>query len=173
MRKQAARLLARTGPSAEADLERVLDSELPHAVRAGAVLGLGELGTPSATERLLAFAREEPFRDAALEAIARISNAEAAPLLREAALAPKRRAETRRAACRALWRVKEPATVETLSTVLRDTGLPSEVRAMAADSLGRLGDRSALAVVAAATSDDDPTVARKARLAQTRLAHIQ
>jgi HEAT repeat protein len=173
VRRHAARLLGHTGRGAEASLELVLESELPHGVRGGAVLGLGELGTSSATNLLLALADEQPFRETALEAIARISNAEAAPLLREAALSPERREATRRAACRALWRMNEPATVETLSLVLRDTQIPAAVRAMAADSLGRLGNRNALAVVTAATSDDDPDVARMARLAQTRLAHVQ
>ncbi len=175
VRKQAARFLGRTGPTAEGDLERLLDSDLPSQVRAGAVLGLGELGSAFAAERLLALAGDgtSPFRTVALEAIARISTAEAAPLLREAALASERRPDTRRAACRALWRVKEPATVQTLCTVLADAGTPPEVRAMAADSLGRLGRPDALEIVAAATRDAHPQVARKARLAQSRLAHAR
>ncbi len=175
VRKQAARFLGRTGPTVEGDLERLLDSDLPLQVRAGAVLGLGELGSAFAAERLLALAGDEtsPFRTVALEAIARISTAEAAPLLRQAALASERRPDTRRAACRALWRVKDPATVQTLCTVLADASTPPEVRAMAADSLGRLGRPDALEIVAAATRDADPQVARKARLAQTRLAHVR
>ena len=136
-------------------------------------LGLGELGSVSATERLLKLASDKMFGKEALTAIARIANAEAAPVLREAALDDEMSAEIRRAACRALYRIKEPATVQTLMTVLADTRIAADVRAMAADSLGRLGDRNALAIVAAATSDDDPAVARKARLAQTRLAHIR
>ena len=54
-------------------------------------------------------------------------------------LSPERKGETRRAACRALARMKVPATAQTLTAVLADLGSPPAVRAMAADSLGRLG----------------------------------
>ena len=53
-------------------------------IRDGAVLGLGELGTASATERLLSFAAEG--RPVAANAIARLSTSAAGPILRHALL---------------------------------------------------------------------------------------
>ena len=173
--KQAARFLGRTGPTAEGDLERLLGSDLPLEVRAGAVLGLGELGSAFAAERLLALAGDgtSPFRTAALRAIARMSNPEAAPVLLRIAQDRGRKADTRTAACRGIAQSKESETVEVLTAILSDSSDRPEVRAAAADSLGRLGRREALVAVTAASYDSNPQVARQARIAKTRLDRVQ
>ena len=176
VRKQAARFLGWTGRNADGDLERILASKLPAQVRVGAVLGLGELGTAFAAERLLAFAASEPdsqLRGASAQALAAISNSAAGPLLREAVLDGKRRPGTRVAVCNSLARMKEAASARALSDVLADRTNPAEVRAAAANSLGRLGRREALAVMTAASDDTDPEVARQARIGATRLQHVR
>ena len=174
VRKQAARFMGRTGNGADGDFERVLDTELPRAVRAGAILGLGELGHAAGAERLLEYAADPNsiFRTDAVSAIARLATREAAPLLREAALQAGRDPDTREAACRALGRIDEPASARALADVLADAGAPPAVRAMAANSLGRLGRREALPAVRAARTDSPPGVARQARLAASRLSHV-
>ena len=88
VRRHAARLVGRTGSGAAGELEAMLDSKLPLAVRGGAVFGLGELSTAAATERLLAYAADPKsrVRPEALAAIERISGAEAAPLLRHCSI---------------------------------------------------------------------------------------
>ncbi len=169
VRRAAAKLLGRFGT--EDDLDAIVGSKLPLAIRDGAVLGLGELGTASATERLLAMAAEG--REAAVKALARISNAEAAPLLRQAVLDAKRTAAEREAICRALARAKDRATARALGDVLADTSNPPALRATAANSLGKLGQVEALTVVMAASTDAASQVARQARLATTRLKHIR
>jgi len=174
VRKQAARFLGRTGNGASGELERVLDTELPRPVRAGAILGLGELGHAAGAERLLEYSANPNsiFRTDAVSAIARLATREAAPFLREAALQTDRDAETREAACRALGRIDELASARVLAEVLADPDAPPAVRATAANSLGRLGRREALPAVMAARSDSAPGVARQARLAASRLSHV-
>jgi HEAT repeat protein len=175
VRAQAARFVGLTGRDAQRDLDEILSSELPAAVRAGAVLGLGELGTRSGAERVLSYAAGSPsaLRAAAVRALARMSSAEAAPVLRMAVRDAERKADTRSAACRALALGKDPGSVAVLSDVLSDASNSVALRAVAADSLGRLGQRNGLPVVAAFCGDQDPEVARQARIAKTRLEHIR
>jgi len=174
VRKQAARLIGRTGRDAEAELDAILTAELPAAVRAGAVLGLGELRTSSGATRVLAFASDaDPaLRTASLKALPRMGGHECAQVLLGAAQSPHVRAATRAAVCRGLSWSRDANTANVLARVLTDPSNPPEVRAAAADSLGRIGQRQALEVVRAASSDPSPLVARQSLLASTRLARV-
>ncbi len=169
VRKAAARLLGRL--RAERELETILASELPRAVREGAILGLGEAGTAWSAEQLLAYTTDATYRGAAVQALGRMRNPDAAAILQPAVLESKHATEVRIAICRALARMK--ASAPTLADVLADKANPAAVRATAADSLGRIGDKRSLTVVAEAVTDPDAFVARRARLAQARLSHVR
>jgi len=172
VRKQAARLIGRTGPDAETELQALLESDSPVAVRAGAVLGLGELRTASGARAVLhhAAGADSGLRTAANRALARISGPEAAPVLMEAAVDAGYPAAARAAACRGLSWSRDAGTAAALARVLSDGGNPPAVRAAAADALGRLGRPEALAAVRAAAADESPAVARQARIAASRLS---
>ena len=109
----------------------------------------------------------------AVQALARVSNSEAGPVLRQAVLDAAIAPDARVSICKALARIKEPASTRTLADVLADPASPPEVRATAADSLGRLRDPDAIATVAAAAMEDNLVVARQARLAHARLSHVK
>jgi len=166
VRRQAARFVGRTGAGADRALEDLLTTPLPRRVREGALAGLGECGTAVAAERLLALAGAD-------EALALVSNPEAAPLLREALLDAACLPATRVAVCRALGRMREPASARALGDVLRDPTTPARVREAAAGALGRLGDAGALPVVRAAGDEAAPSLAWQARLAAARLSHAR
>lgn len=175
VRKQAARLLGQTGPDSDVDLGRILASDLPAMIRAGAVLGLGDMGTVSSAEAVLSYAAgiQLALRAAGLEALAHISTSEGALILREAALDGKVKEDVRIAACRGLARVKEQASALALAEILEDDANAAAVRAAAADSLGRLGLPIAQPTVEEARSDPAPEVARQAHIAWTRLGHVR
>jgi len=171
VRRAAARLLGSFGKVEH--LERILESELPLVVRQGAVLGMGELGTDAATDLLLRLVGDKDYGATAVQALERVTNREGGPVLRQAALDAKIQASARVAVCRALSRLGGPETTRALADVLADPDAPADVRAMAANSLGRLCDTSALGTVSAAVTDDDPAVARQALLTRTRLDHVK
>ena len=171
VRRAAAKLLGRFGTMT--DLEEIVSSKLPLVVRQGAILGMGELGSVEATERLLALAQDPDHTSTAADALAHVSNRKAGPVLRQAALDTTVPVQARVSICSALSRIKEPTTTRTLADVLADPANPAKVRAMAANSLGRLRDTVALATIAAAVTDENPAVARQARLTHTRLSHVK
>lgn len=174
VRIEAARLIGRTGEYALGRLDELVAADLPERVRCGAVLGLGELGDRVATERLLALL-EGPVsrvRIAALDALQHVSRPDAAELLAEKAGDAGLPADVRAAACRALARTKS-SDVEALTAILADRTAPAVVRAEAVATLGRLRCPQALEQVNQACSDSDRAVARLARIARTRLQHVQ
>jgi len=172
IRAQAARLLGRIG--FVAPLDEILRSELPPAVQAGAILGLGELGTSETAKRVLAMADGTPSvrRTAALRAIPLLSSKEAAPLLMEVASDPHLEADTRMAACQGLVAGKQVEAVRTFSGIVTYDRNPPAVRAAAVEALGLLGERDALDTVAKACEDPSPEVARQARIAKKRLSRV-
>ena len=172
VRKQAARLIGRTGPDAESELQALLASDSPVAVRAGAVLGLGELRTASGAHAVLnhAAGADSGLRTAANRALERLSGREAAPVLRQAAADAGYPTAARAAACRGLSWSRDAGSAAALARVLSDGSNPPALRAAAADSLGRLGRPEALAAVRAAAADESAAVARQARIAASRLS---
>jgi len=175
VRAKAAHFIGRTGADAVAILEEILHSQLSDDIRAGAVLGLGELRSHAATQRVLGIAAgpDSELRSAALRAIGRSSSAAAAPVLMEAAQDPTRAEDIRVAACEGLAIGKRAETVASLVQILADGSHPPAVRAAAAKALGRIGRREALEAVAAACADGSPEVAREARIAKSRLSHVK
>jgi HEAT repeat protein len=175
VRKQAARFVGRTGEGAFEALEEIRGTAQSEAARAGAVLGLGELGSERAAERALELATDEEgdLRAAALKALARMTTEEAAPVLIRAVGDFGRSEEARAASCRALGVGKRVEAVEVLTGVLSRSENPPSVRASAARSLGIIGRTEALAAVEAATRDPDPDVSRQARMARSRLKHLE
>jgi HEAT repeat protein len=77
------------------------------------------------------------------------------------------------AACRAVARIGTAPAVEALTSVVQDAGVPPAVRAEAIETLGRLGSTEALEQVNQACGDPDRIVARRARIARSRLLHVQ
>lgn len=77
------------------------------------------------------------------------------------------------AACTALGNTKSREATAPLVKVLQTRSTSARVRAAAAEALGRLGRREALPVVAAATADWSPAVAREAVVARQRLERAQ
>lgn len=175
VRAEAALLIGRTGPDGLAVIEKLIRTEdLPRAVRAGAVRGLGELGSSRAARQLLEIAAGTSFlRLAADRGVAQVARPEALPLLVDAARSTHLRKATRIAACRALGRSRRAELTHSLAPLLADDTQPAELRAAVAHAMGLSGDSRALAVVSASTRDHSPQVAQAARLATTRLSHLR
>jgi bilin biosynthesis protein len=175
VRVQAARLIGRTGDYAYGRLDELIGSDLPERVRCGAVLGLGELGDCVATERLLAILKDplSRLRIAALDGLESVSQCEAAELLAEQVQDPAAAANVRTAACRALARAGSDDSVAALMTILASPAAPVSARAAAVETLGRLGSPKALDQVKQACDDPAALVARRARIAHSRLRHVQ
>jgi HEAT repeat protein len=175
VRAKAAMFIGRTGEDSMGLLEEILHSQLSDEIRAGAVLGLKELRSYAATERVLAIAAgpDAALRRAALRAISRSSSAAAAPLLMGAAQDPTRAQDIRVAACEGLAIGKRAETVASLVQVLADTSHPHAVRAAAANALGRMGRREALDAVTAACADASLEVVREATIAKSRLSRVK
>jgi len=175
VRTKAATFIGRTGEDGMGLLEEILHAQLSDEIRAGAVLGLKELHSYPATERVLAIAAgpDGALRRAALRAISRSSSAAAAPLLMGAAQDPARAEDVRVAACEGLAIGKRPESVASLVQILGDASQPPAVRAAAANALGRMGRREALDAVTTACADPSAEVAREARTAKSRLSRVK
>jgi HEAT repeat protein len=153
VRAQAARYLGRTGPTALGALDGLAASAPPRVVK-GVLLGYAELGTGDAVRRLVEHGADD--------ALARVRNPDAIPALAEAC-------RTSTAACTALANTRSPDAVAPLVATLRDMARPARVRAAAAEALGRLGDREALAAVTDACDDPHRPVVLAAKRARQRL----
>jgi len=179
VRREAARLLGRTGSGAGAELDRLVNSDLPPRVRGGAVLGLAELGTAIGATRAFGIAAtpEHPMRLEAATALARMSAPEAARRL--AALLTEEEARQRSslpeaarvAVCQSLGQSHAPEAARPLTDLL-ETDKSAAVRAAAAHALGVLGQKDAMKVLAAARADPVAEVARAAHIAWSRLSHL-
>lgn len=163
VRAEAARFLGRTGPGALTDLEVLAQAR---ETSDGALRGMGDLGTAAAAEALLRWAKTRPV---AREALARVANPDAVPVLAQAAQDRQVDAQTRGAACRALGRTKAPDATAVLVALLETRGEPPAVRAAAAEALGRQGRREAAKAVARARNDPARTVAAAALRASQRI----
>jgi HEAT repeat protein len=136
-------------------------------VRKGAVESLVKIGDPRAVEPLIVALRDEDWlvRKAAAEALVRFSNPQAVePLI---ACLGDDDYEVRKAATLALEEIGKPA-VEPLINVLRDKD--AKVRENVAQTLGKIGDSSAVPALIAALRDEDYHVRRAAAEALDKLA---
>jgi HEAT repeat protein len=171
VRAKAACFLGRTGDEALGTLDGLLQSRASATVRAGALDGLAELGSPAAVELLVSIARCPPtsLSRAAVRAVGQVRNPAAATLLTGIVRDAASPAALRVAACRA------PASPDAavVAAVLADSASPTELKVAAAHALGRAGDREALPAIEHACGDADPEVALVARMARTRLEHVR
>ena len=193
------RWLADAGdPRAVAPLLRALGHLGPVSFRAAAAEGLGRLGDPRAAELLLEACAEqwEELARAAAEALGMLGTGAVQPLAR--ALESDRPGAVRLAAARALGRIGDLGALEPLARTLRAEPLPlveraaaalvklgsgalvplsaalaedprGEVKALAAEALGELGDRGALRALKEAAGATDELVRRRAVAALGRL----
>jgi len=161
LRRDAARLLARTGPDARVLLDRVMEEHYDPIIRRGVAYGLAETG---AAYRLAKLARNPDLRELALDALART---QPGPELLRAVRDPDLDGAARAPLVRALGHSGTGAS--TLTAVLDAEGSDRSVRIAAVQALANVCVSDYLPVLARACYDDDPEVVQAAESLWKRL----
>jgi len=171
VRLHAVEALGRTGsPTAVEALLSTLSGDSDSAVREDTVRALGEIGHPSAVEGLMTVLKEPSLRTLAVEALGRIGDRRAVPILIDIVTGNHsmdvarvvagcgdqwpEEALTQAAAARALGLIGDEATLPVLAAALGSTF----TRAEAAEALGRFGSRAIPFLLPLLTGSPDDNV---------------
>ena len=161
----------------------LLKDKLEFVRREGAY-ALGETRSRSAVQplvELLAAEREVSVRTAAVIALGQIRDESAVPALANvlSGASPNKKSKKReddfviRSAAQALGQIGSRAGVEPLVATLKNETNSLDVRRIAAEALGLIGDSSATAALEGAVASSDPYLSEAARTALRRLRLAQ
>jgi len=143
LRREAARLVGRTGNGALAALRSLLRADLPPGILAGAALGLSRVENGEGASVALGVAERfhGEVRGAACDALSEMEGSAALHVLLEAATNARRADPIRAAACRGLGNARAPAATAALRRILADEGAPATLREAASAALAELRER--------------------------------